>query len=76
MRDPGLADCELRSVRRHVPKELLLAALIVLSLLALTETAVAGPREQARRMHDRIVGVPPSIRRATWERAYYRLFNT
>ncbi len=35
----------------------LLAALVTLQAAA---PAVAGPREQARRMHDRIAGVPPS----------------
>lgn len=36
----------------------LVAALLALALAA--APALAGPREQARRMHDRIVGVPPS----------------
>ena len=35
----------------------LLAALVTLQAVT---PAVAGPREQARRMHDRIAGVPPS----------------
>jgi len=30
------------------------------ALAAVAATAVAGPREQAKRMHDRIAGVPPS----------------
>lgn len=29
-------------------------------LLALTTTAMAGPREQAKRIHDRLAGVPPT----------------
>ncbi len=31
-----------------------------LLLLTLSSSAIAGPREQAKRMHDRITGVPPS----------------
>lgn len=31
-----------------------------IGLLALSVTVLAGPREQARRIHDRIAGVPPS----------------
>jgi hypothetical protein len=37
---------------------LCLLALLVTSIVALP--ALAGPREQARRMHDRLVGIPPS----------------
>lgn len=33
---------------------------LLVSLCLLTANAAAGPREQARRMHDRIAGVPPS----------------
>jgi hypothetical protein len=36
------------------------AAVATLALLALAQGAAAGPREQARRMHDRLAGVPPS----------------
>ena len=32
----------------------------VVVLIGATSLAAAGPREQARRMHDRLVGVPPS----------------
>jgi hypothetical protein len=46
------------SGRRHV---FTLAAATLLALTtAVTSTAFAGPREQAKRMHDRIAGVPPS----------------
>ncbi len=37
----------------------LVAMVVGLASLALAWPAVAGPREQARRMHDRLVGVPP-----------------
>ncbi|MCK6371762.1 MAG: hypothetical protein L6Q83_10665, partial [Gammaproteobacteria bacterium] len=38
----------------------LLSRLLVATLLALAATAVAaGPREQAKRMHDRLAGTPP-----------------
>jgi len=33
---------------------------VLLSCLSLASSAVAGPREQARRIHDRLVGIPPS----------------
>jgi hypothetical protein len=36
------------------------AALAGCLLTIVTATAVAGPREQAKRMHDRLVGTPPS----------------
>ncbi len=32
----------------------------VVALVACAAAAHAGPREQAKRMHDRIAGVPPS----------------
>ena len=35
-------------------------ALLVLAISLVTTAASAGPREQARRIHDRLVGVPPS----------------
>lgn len=34
--------------------------LILVLLMGAASLAVAGPREQAKRMHDRLVGVPPS----------------
>ena len=34
--------------------------LILVLLMGATSFAMAGPREQAKRMHDRLVGVPPS----------------
>jgi len=35
-------------------------ACLLAGLLAVALTAAAGPREQARRMHDRLAGVPPT----------------
>jgi hypothetical protein len=35
-------------------------AVIMVAAVAATGTAAAGPREQARRMHERLAGVPPS----------------
>ncbi len=32
----------------------------MIALMAATSVAIAGPREQAKRIHDRLVGVPPS----------------
>ena len=37
-----------------------LRSIITCSLLVCAAVAVAGPREQAKRMHDRIAGVPPA----------------
>ncbi len=46
--------------RRPLPR-LTIAALLALVLsVTIAMPAVAGPREQARRMHDRIAGVPPA----------------
>ena len=36
------------------------AQALLCALAALAAPAIAGPREQAKRMHDRIAGVPPS----------------
>ncbi len=38
----------------------LLACLACLASIGLAGSALAGPREQAKRMHDRLVGAPPS----------------
>ena len=38
----------------------ILSIVIVLSCTAGASLSYAGPREQAKRMHDRLVGVPPS----------------
>ncbi len=46
----------IRRGLRWIPRP----ALGGLLVLALAATASAGPREQARRMHDRLAGVPPS----------------
>ena len=35
-------------------------ALVGVLLAGLATTAAAGPREQAKRMHDRLTGVPPT----------------
>lgn len=45
---------------RQPANTLLTAALTVALLLASLTAAQAGPREQARRIHDRIAGVPPT----------------
>jgi hypothetical protein len=37
-----------------------LIAIALLACLGLADTALAGPREQAKRIHDRLVGIPPS----------------
>jgi len=37
-----------------------LQSLVAVLLISATSLAVAGPREQARRIHDRLTGVPPS----------------
>ena len=44
---------------RHRSPQWPIAALAVLAIFSLALPAAAGPREQARRMHDRLVGVPP-----------------
>ncbi len=36
------------------------ALFCLVALLLVTAVAVAGPREQARRMHDRLTGIPPA----------------
>ena len=38
----------------------LLPAAVILSCLCIATQAAAGPREQAKRIHDRLVGIPPS----------------
>jgi len=48
-------------MRRILPRSsvLLRTAAVAVALLCAAATASAGPREQARRLHDRLVGVPP-----------------
>ena len=36
------------------------ASLALLLTVSIASPGLAGPREQAKRMHDRLVGVPPS----------------
>ncbi len=58
LRAPGegfMARARLR-LARGACGTLLLAVLLGIA----TDTALAGPREQAKRMHDRLAGVPPS----------------
>ena len=54
----SLSSCHemLMKSATHRGSELALLALLTLGLAA---SAAAGPREQAKRMHDRLVGVPP-----------------
>jgi hypothetical protein len=48
-------------LRRHrSPRRAAATLALVVGVLAFALAAHAGPREQARRMHDRLVGVPPS----------------
>jgi hypothetical protein len=55
----GVEEQPMRSLRDWRAKAL--AALLAFGALGvLPGAAAAGPREQAKRMHDRIVGVPPS----------------
>jgi hypothetical protein len=44
--------------RRHLARRLFTA--VAVGFVALTSAAYAGPREQAKRIHDRLAGVPPS----------------
>ena len=37
-----------------------LLSITLIACLGLAAPALAGPREQAKRMHDRLVGIPPS----------------
>lgn len=48
----------MRSPKRNSSK--ILSAVIVLICTLSTSVSFAGPREQAKRMHDRLVGAPPS----------------
>lgn len=48
----------MRSIRRKIIRNSSIA--VVLSFCVGASLAHAGPREQAKRMHDRLVGVPPS----------------
>src|SRR5215470_3373209 len=41
-------------------KRLIISSLACAVIIALAAPAAAGPREQARRIHDRLAGVPPS----------------
>ena len=45
---------------RLFPKSLHISCFFTASLIVLSSTAQAGPLEQAKRIHDRIAGVPPS----------------
>jgi len=46
-------------LRRPFPRPTIAVLLALLLAVTITLPAVAGPREQAKRMHDRIAGVPP-----------------
>lgn len=45
--------------RARLPNAMHCTALLLAAMTLLAGPALAGPREQARRMHDRIAGVPP-----------------
>ncbi|MFK8018312.1 MAG: hypothetical protein AB8B86_00950 [Pseudomonadales bacterium] len=45
---------------RLFPKSLQIGCFFTASLIVLSSTSQAGPLEQAKRIHDRIAGVPPS----------------
>jgi hypothetical protein len=50
-----------RQSKHLLPGAWLMIKLLTLSLVVLSTTpAISGPREQAKRIHDRITGVPPS----------------
>jgi hypothetical protein len=48
---------------RRIRRRLIHTALLAAASLSLAAPAAAGPREQARRVHDRLVGVPPTAAR-------------
>jgi hypothetical protein len=50
----------IMATRNSTARHIALAVLTLLFGLQAANPALAGPREQARRMHDRIAGVPPT----------------
>jgi hypothetical protein len=48
------------ATRKSTARHIALAVLTLLFGLQAADPALAGPREQARRLHDRIAGVPPT----------------
>jgi hypothetical protein len=48
------------AVGQHLAERLIQLLMFGLLCVALTSAAYAGPREQAKRIHDRLAGVPPS----------------
>ena len=44
----------------NIPRKLACTALVAIVTLGVAGTAGAGNREQAKRIHDRLVGTPPS----------------
>ena len=50
----------MQSSRRKFFHSAALHCTTVIGCLAFASTAIAGPREQAKRIHDRLVGIPPS----------------
>lgn len=47
------------STKHHSAKAI--GSLLLLACLGITANALAGPREQAKRIHDRLVGIPPAV---------------
>lgn len=52
-----MRDASMRKIQRHCHSKLNVVIALVATLAA--ATAFAGPREQAKRLHDRLVGIPP-----------------
>ena len=50
----------MQSFRTDIGQSFSMRAVTIVSLLSIATATYAGPREQARRIHDRLVGVPPA----------------
>lgn len=55
-----MSDLRFPRLRPGTRRRLWRGAVLALALSLLAPLASAGPRERARRMHDRLVGIPPS----------------
>lgn len=59
--EPTLREDDMEGNAMRVPLAVLLTVSVaVASLVSGPTSAFAGPREQAKRIHDRLVGVPPA----------------